>query len=453
MFDNDNVSNCITVFGILVFAYWRLFVVDWSAMAFVRSVECSVTSTESSSTRSLGRFFYQVFVILCFISLSLLANALYVTGILFESRYLILYQISLFLFNTVYRLCLLPKLTEHIFKTQQKGITAASIVFYSSILSITDIVNPWFATLVTDDLCFRGLFIDQNYVTATYTYSDCPSFTNGVCTSERYFPIEISFAPPFIYSNQCRVAMFLNFVPIVIYTSAYNSFIAPLLYMLLTWNVNNLNDYYSVFGIRLAVRNWVLPNITYHLVYVVNEISLILIYGLVSPYCTVALGVSSVVRIVMLRSRIYRYCQLQFTSITDVSTIDRDTNHIDEICRDARRYLYLFIWPSLILSSFLIAVFLLDMAYDVQGPPSLTGPFSIFVITIVISQIIRLIFLRNKARMDRAVQRNLQSIIENNKKIDMEDVFQPAESNSSSNPLVRGTIELSSLPTDLTSIN
>ena len=410
----------LTVFGILVFAYWRLFVVDWSAMAFARPV-FSEPLTGGSGIQSCGLLAYRIFIVVCFITLSLFANALYVTGILFTSRFLILYQVFLFLFNTVYRLYLLPLLIEHIFKTSKEGTSATSISVYAAILSIADIVNPWLATLVTDDLCFRGVLINQGDITASYTYTRCttPDVSSGSCLQYTSFPLMISFVPPFIYSNQCRIAIFVNFVPVIIYTSAYNAFIAPLVYLFQTWNLTNLAEHYSIFGIRLAVQNWILPNVTYQLVFIINEISLILIYGLVSPYCVIALGMSSAVRMITLRSRIYRYCNLQFTSIVDVGSIGRDKNHIDEICREAHRYLHLLIWPSLILSSFLMALFLLDMAYDDENSPSLVGLFSIFMVTVLGVQVIGFVFLRSKACRDRVLQQNLQSIEDEMNKKDL----------------------------------
>ena len=156
----------------------------------------------------------------------------------------------------------------------------------------------------------------------------------------------------------------------------------------------------------------------------------------------IALGMSSAVRMVMLRSRIYRYYQLQFTGVSDACSIARDKYHIDEICRDARRYVHLFIWPSLVLSSFLMALFLLDMAYDDEEAPSLAGPFSIFAITILGAQCIRIVFLRSKAGLDRVLEQNLQSSVEERTKQD--DVFVSVEAGGSStgaavNPL-QGTI-------------
>jgi len=443
----------LAALSLLVFLYWKLFVVEWSAMVYSRPVDCSVTDTKVTSSRLYSRVICQFLVVLFFISLSLLANALYVTGILFEPRFLILYQVSLLLFSSAYRLYLLPLLMESIFKTKDEGIIATSIVVYATILSIADIVNPWLATLLTDDLCFRGLLIGQNDITATYTYTDCTFtlFTGSTreCLEYTAFPIRISFAPPFIYSNQCRIAMFLNFVPVIIYTSAYNAFVAPVLHVVSTWNVNNLTDHYSIFGIQLPARSMILPNVTYELVFIVNEIALILIYGIVSPFCAIALGMSSVVRMVLLRSSIYRYCQLQFMNLSDVGSVDRDKNHIDEICRDARRYLHLFIWPSLILSSFLIALFLLDMTYDDEGSPSLAGPFSIFVITILGAQVIRVVFLRSKAGLDRALQQNLQSMEDDKNSRNAFDSAEAREgagnvaSSSSSKPVFTNPLQVS----------
>ena len=55
----------------------------------------------------------------------------------------------------------------------------------------------------------------------------------------------------------------------------------------------------------------VLPNLSILMIYICEDFCLLLLYGTVSPYCAVALGIGLLVRIFMTKGGILRYYKLQ----------------------------------------------------------------------------------------------------------------------------------------------
>ena len=73
-----------------------------------------------------------------------------------------------------------------------------------------------------------------------------------------------------------------------------------------------LSELFCVCGVEITtMRELVLPNLSIAMIYICEDFCLLLLYGIVSPYCAVALGIGLLVRIFITKGGILRYYKLQ----------------------------------------------------------------------------------------------------------------------------------------------
>jgi hypothetical protein len=263
-------------------------------------------------------------------------------------------------------------------------------------------LSPLIATVFTDDLCFHELnFINpQDGIAFTYSIQYCDIFDTDTEICEAYLKVDITteISPPFVYSNQCRNAIIGNFLPLVIYLGLYKTFLYPFLYLWATWNIRDLYSEIKIFGIKvpLSTEKLVLGNIAFLMVNIFEEFSMLLLYGILSLYGAVVLGLSIMVQTLLLQGRIFRYYKLQKGG----GILQSQKKQINIICESALSNFHAMIWPGLILVTLIFAIFLFDMAYDEDDKESLGGPLSIMFFAFVFSYAIRLIFLKKKNKLD-----------------------------------------------------
>jgi hypothetical protein len=285
------------------------------------------------------------------------------------------------------------------------------------------------ATLFTDDLCFSELnFISpQPSIEVEYTLPYCSfsKINSENCTNFSEFTVLTKITPPFVYSNQCRNALFRNFIPIVIYSCVFKAFVVPFIYFFATWKIRDLTSVFKVFCIFLNVPKLLLGDVTLSLVDICEEFVLLLLYGIISPYCAIALALSILSQVFMLRFRIIRVYQLQIAAraalksqlreqapVSDVEGSARYSYRyqIDAICESAQSNFLIMTRPGLLLSSIIFSIYLFDMAYDADVSSSVVNSSAIMLTVIVVSYGVRKAFQMNKHRMDAALKAKIQSI-------------------------------------------
>jgi F0F1-type ATP synthase assembly protein I len=130
------------------------------------------------------------------------------------------------------------------------------------------------------------------------------------------------------------------------------------------------------------MRQTVLFDATRYIVFICHDFNLLLLYGMVSPYCSSALGLSLVSQIYLLRLSLFRYFRIQFSDPTAVSIPQSDKYHIEYISERALTSIDFIIWPGLSLSFIVFVLYLFDIGYDTDDN-ELASPIVIVVFTLV----------------------------------------------------------------------
>jgi len=251
-------------------------------------------------------------------------------------------------------------------------------LFAMTITSIlTDLVSPFLATLIRDERCLREYFVRPSSINASYSFSECILLSpRGDCAETAITSSVYTFTPQFVYSNQCRNAIFSNFMPIVIYSSVIETFAIPFFYLRVNSQIDSLEDskneeggpnasLYSLFRVIKSFctpAGLVLSNVGYQLVAIFEDFAQLLVYGIVSPLCAVAIGTGAVVKIYLLRVGIMRYHRLQGVAAS------MNADHIETLCANALRYADRLMWPAFAASSIFFAFYMWDMANDSDQP-------------------------------------------------------------------------------------
>tara|TARA_B100000524_G_scaffold216869_1_gene114053 strand:+ start:239 stop:907 length:669 start_codon:yes stop_codon:yes gene_type:complete len=160
----------------------------------------------------------------------------------------------------------------------------------------------------------------------------------------------------------------------------------------------------------------VLPNLSILMIYICEDFCLLLLYGIVSPYCAVALGIGLLVRIFMTKGGILRYYKLQRSaqavtkgdrgddgSLKDEHELKKEETtamrkDINFMCSQARRNTVHVIWPGLFLSAYCFALFLFDMAHD-NDDGSLTVSCCLIVAMVVVVHTTRVVYYHYKHKL------------------------------------------------------
>jgi len=128
--------------------------------------------------------------------------------------------------------------------------------------------------------------------------------------------------------------------------------------------------YFNVLSVLANPRNV----IEYKLIGMYNDFVLLSIYGVISPFCAVALLASIVSQVTMLIIRINFYCRSQVTGPTD-------ERNIEVICKYVMRHNGEMMWPPFIATSFFFALYVFDMALDTDHQDSYK-PWVLLVVTV-----------------------------------------------------------------------
>ena len=372
----------VVSFVLLMYVFNRLFVFGWiTSSTFLPFVEKVDGPTYSHSDRASISFVVRSIACLIFLGLSLVVNGLYIIVInRANDTQLVLAQIMLSFFNILYQTYGIPLLVAQIFP-MQSGHTASSSLVYTAILIIVDVINPCIAIIFTDDLCLKQLVFSKQTVSVSYQRSICDlTFTpTHKCVSYSTEDVSYTVPLPFIFSNQCRTAMFKNYIPTILYSCAYSTFVSPIMFLLSTCKTKSLDEELSLLGFRTSMRKRVLSDVTYSFVLITEELMLLLFYGIVSPFCAVALWASVASRILLLRFQVYRYYLLQSEDVSKIGSLVRDKNHIEVMCGTALKYSHIYIQPGMTVLSLMFGLYLFEMAYDTDDS-SLTVSMCLLVL-------------------------------------------------------------------------
>lgn len=192
----------------------------------------------------------QIFVFLSInIVVILVVNFAYVYAVIENSPSLILIQIAMALFKSIWNV-LYSRLTMFISsELKQRGTFSLALHddlmrlhnYYFTLLVINMIVAPCVATALSDTACFYELF-EQQPASIIVTQVPCSGdylegYENGAliygCGSShgsKSVPENLANAyyPPFIYNCQCGSAWIVNYVPILMYFFFISGFVRPL---------------------------------------------------------------------------------------------------------------------------------------------------------------------------------------------------------------------------------
>jgi hypothetical protein len=325
--------------------------------------------------------------ILAFVSVVLGIDTLYVFGLpIFDSYEKSAVQFAIVVFSTLYRTVALPKFVSRFYRDDPRR----SLIAYATISAFLDILAPCLATILIDDNCMRQYLYPAS-ITTNYGFDDCiiVFLTNGVirsCAQYRTTTSSYVFIPPFVYSNQCRNALISNFMWLIMSNSIVDTFLLPLVYLICNWNGSSLASHCvesdssrnksDWFITRLHHKiilfvfynpRWVLSDVSHSLVAIFKDFAKLTIYGLISPFCAVAIGTGLISKIIILRVGIVRAYRLQKATVHG-SDVDDSTLNIDSRCGVALEHSEILFWPSFVAATLFFAFFLWDMTSDSDEP-------------------------------------------------------------------------------------
>ena len=384
-----------SVVFVVVYIFFRVFDYDWRVLRFSRdssrdSVYDAERGKETTISKILLKRMYQATIVLLFLTISVLLNV----GYIFLTTSLNAYgvaaiQLTLLLINAC-KLTFLPIFVSYLFWDEGSlSHNTISVKIMAGLSSFLDIAIPFIATLFSSDLCFQQYMFNREKITTEYSYPQCLLFLyDGSCYTPSIVEIVASmeFQPSPVYSGQCRNAIIQQYLPLVIYGSAFQAFGIPIAYFWFTHQLYDLYEIVTIFGVpTFEAREYILPDLTYIIILIWGEFLLLLTYGVVSPYAALSIGANICSMLYLLRMAISRYYHVQFHHVENKSDVKRDHTHLEIICENCQKHIHLILWPGVTISSVLFSLFLFDMAYDTDNPlDSLGVSLTIMFLTLAI---------------------------------------------------------------------
>ena len=141
---------------------------------------------------------------------------------------------------------------------------------------------------------------------------------------------------------------------------------------------------------------------------------LLLNYGIMSPYCATALGVSIIAQIYLVKIRLIRYYRLQLSELSGESfdKLEQNHQHIDLICENAQSNISSMLWPGVTLTGFIMGLILFDMAYDTDDSnTSIAVPLTLLLLTVVSIISMMFVFYRATRKAREDLQSRLSSLV------------------------------------------
>lgn len=121
-----------------------------------------------------------------------------------------------------------------------------------------------FATLFLDQLCYAKLILPPDELESSYDVVLCRSFSvNGSCI---FYEADMQFSStveaPFVYANQCRNALILYQVPIIILGGIVSAFAMPFLslsllffpYEKVSWFSRVVDSVFSLYPYNIPIH-------------------------------------------------------------------------------------------------------------------------------------------------------------------------------------------------------
>lgn len=330
---------------------------------------------------------------ICFISFPPIINAIYV----YYARYLqysalASLQFTIFVVNTLYTELVLPRFIIFFFGKYE--FFSVNAVYIAVVLEIyVEFVTPLLATLFVDPLCFNSSLFPPDPISVSYSYEICEfyntfAFNFGECLSKSEELKTVSFNPPFIYSYQCRNAVLRNYIPIIIYSCAYSTFVRPGVYWISIHNVIETSQITSFYGFISSKRKLLVPNIPRYLTLLFRSFVSLLTYGIIVPYCAFAIGCEIIVSTILLIYHIELYCKN-----------DR-TEHgveIENMCENGIRLVHVYLWPGLTIGAIFIALYIFDTDID-NNRQNLVSSFALVSLTLSFVFIARIVYFSLRKR-------------------------------------------------------
>ena len=144
----------------------------------------------------------------------------------------------------------------------------------------------------------------------------------------------------------------------------------------------------------------------------IQKCSLLLLYGIISPYCAIALGFNIVAQIYTIKMSLVRYYRLQLSELSGESfdKLERNHHHIDLICENVQSNISSMLWPGVTVTGLIMGLTLFDMAYDTDddtssSTSSIAVPLTLLLLPVV--SIISMMFVYYRAT--RKAREDLQS--------------------------------------------
>ena len=375
----------------IVYTFARIFDLDWRVMNLydrryvnkedivdkddIMGVEIERSDRKCAFTWPSGKKMfkraYRAIMLLAFLAIPMGLNILYVDVVSkISSDVLIGVQLTLLLCNASLRLAL-PIIVPNLFRKKgSRYHNFSSVFFLAFLLSFIDVAVPFTATLFQSDLCFHQYipgFGPKSVSIKEKEIPICTSFwTNGSCyePSLTYIPHQIIFDPPLFYSEECRDAVLQNYLPLVIYACGFSAFAMPVLHFLLSFRLYDLRKEIVIFGHTFRAAKFVLPDLNYLIILIWGDFLLLLTYGIISPYATLAIGANIYSQIYTARTSVCRYYYLQFYSLKNREIVERNHNHLENICENCQQNIHAMLWPGIAIGTLLFGLYLFEMALN-----------------------------------------------------------------------------------------
>ena len=194
--------------------------------------------------------------------------------------------------------------------------------------------------------------------------------------------------------------------------------------MVLTYKVKTLSDPINWFGYKFPARDIVLYSANYSFVLLWEEFLLMSTYGVISPIAAACICVSICSQILVLRCSIIRYFNLQSPAGVDLNSMaaEGDEYHIEKVLQKTQQNFHGMLWPGMCVSTFLFALFIVDMTLDSSNDDTdvvNANAIVMFVFTLMVVPVAAKIFYYFRYRMIKESDSQSNSQMElNSKEID-----------------------------------
>jgi hypothetical protein len=363
----------VVVVALLVRSLNKLF--PYSEVLVIRDSFHERPVEEAAVNDSIVMQILKIFVLIAFSVVVIVIDIYYVLNLPnMNNKESVLSLVGIFVFDYAYKTFALPWILLLLYNQKNRR---ESLVAYTLISTLFDIVAPCLATLIGSMRCFGPLNFPEENINVEYSIQDrCLFSLGGECIEFLEFTSSYSFPPPFIYSAQCRNALFSNFMPIIIIGSIFDTFLLPIGYLFSNWYSSDIavGQKLDATWFQRAVKyyrdNFILGELSFWMVAVFEDFALLSIYGIISPICAVVIATGIVSKTYIMRVGILRTFKLQGP------VAPMDEKHIENLCANAMKYKHILLWPSFIAAFMLFLFYIFEMTSDVDEPDK----FSVWII-------------------------------------------------------------------------